>query len=76
MKLRDGRLTVTLFSRSGADGEKQWFVVPERSYRNEQRQWKSTHVLHPDDLLSMALLLQRVYSEHRVKIAADVKAAA
>jgi len=76
LKLRDRRLTVTMFSRTTADGEKQWFVVPERSYRNEQRAWQSTHVLHPDDLLAMALLLQRTYSEHRVKRADDAKKSA
>lgn len=67
LKLRDGRLSVTIFSRTNTDQEQQWFVVPERSYRNEKREWQSTHVLHPDDLLPMALLLQRAYSEHRVK---------
>lgn len=75
LKLRDGRLSVTIFSRTTAAEEKQWFVVPERSYRNEQRQWQSTHVLHPDDLLAMALLLQRAYSEHRTKIDEPSKSA-
>lgn len=76
LKLRDGRLTVTLFSRTTADEEKQWFVIPERSYRDEKREWQSTHVLHVDDLLPMALLLQRAYGEHRVKNADESKKSA
>lgn len=75
IKLRDGLLTVTVFSRTTAKKVKQLFVVPERSYRNDQEQWVTTHLLHPEDLLPMALLLQRAYSELRVKDAADAKKA-
>jgi hypothetical protein len=76
LKLRDGRLTVTLFSRTTGEGDTQWFAVPERSYRDSQQEWVSTHTLHPDDLLPMAQLLQQLYSEHRVTIADDSKKSA
>lgn len=73
VKLRDGLLAVTIFSRTTAKKVKQLFVVPERSYRDDKEQWVKTHILHPEDLLPMALLLQRAYSELRVKDADDAK---
>jgi hypothetical protein len=76
VKLRDGLLTVTVFSRSGAKKENQWFVVPERSYRNDKSEWVATHLLHPEDLLPMSLLLQRAYSELRVVKADESKKSA
>jgi len=76
IKLRDGLLTVTVFSRTTAKKVKQLFVVPERSYRNDQEQWVTTHLLHPEDLLPMSLLLQRAYSDMRVKEADEPKKSA
>ncbi|HQX51781.1 MAG TPA: hypothetical protein PLY87_09345 [Planctomycetaceae bacterium] len=68
-KLRDGCLSVTLFSRDNGKKEKNYFIVPERSYRNAKQAWETTHLLHPEDLLPMSLLLQRAYSDLRVNIA-------
>ena len=65
IKLRDGLLSVTVFSRSVDKKEKQYFVVPERSFRNDASEWITTHLLHPEDLLPMSLLLQRAYSDLR-----------
>jgi hypothetical protein len=67
LRLRDGCLSVTLFSRENAKKEKSYFLVPERSYRDADQKWVSTHLLHPEDLLPMSLLLQRAYSELRIK---------
>ena len=67
LRLRDGCLSVTLFSRENAKKEKSYFIVPERSYRDADQKWVTTHLLHPEDLLPMSLLLQRAYSDLRVK---------
>jgi hypothetical protein len=66
-KLKDGALSVTVFARSTGKDDVQLFVVPERAYRNKDKQWVSTHILHQDDLLPMSLLLMKVYSQMRHK---------
>jgi hypothetical protein len=73
LKLRDGSLTVTVFSRETGSKEKNLFVVPERSYRNAKQEWVTTHLLHPEDLLPMSLLLQRAYNDLRVTLAEVLK---
>ena len=73
LRLRDGCLTVTVFSREGTKKEKNYFIVPERSYRGAKQEWQTTHLLHPKDLLPMSLLLQRAYNDLRVSLADVLK---
>lgn len=65
LKLRDGTLTVTVFSKPNPKGDAQLFVVPERAYRDANKKWQTTHLLHPDDLLRMSALLQETYARLR-----------
>lgn len=73
IKLRDGLLSVTVFSRSVDKKEKQYFIVPERSYRNDASEWVTTHLLHPEDLLPMSLMFQKAYSDLRASEAVAKK---
>jgi len=66
-KLKDGPLSVTVFAKSKGKGEVHLFVVPERAYRNKDKKWVSTHLLHEEDLLRMSLLLMRTYAQLRHK---------
>jgi len=63
--LRDGVLTVTLFSKPRSKGGESQFVIPERSYRDESNKWVNTHILHVEDLLPMAQLLTDAYRQLR-----------
>ncbi|MEZ6055481.1 MAG: hypothetical protein R3C01_02130 [Planctomycetaceae bacterium] len=67
-KLKDGPLSVSLFAKSKDKGEVHLFVVPERVYRNKDKQWVSTHILHEEDLLRMSLLLTKAYDRLRHKL--------
>lgn len=64
-KLRDGTLTVSVFAKPAAKDKTHLFVVPERAYRDKNDEWKSTHLLHEEDLLRMSLLLSEAYSRLR-----------
>lgn len=66
-KLKDGPLSVSVFAKSKGKGEVHLFVVPERVYRNKDKQWVSTHLLHEEDLLRMSLLLMKTYAQLRHK---------
>ncbi|MEZ5942907.1 MAG: hypothetical protein R3C18_16060 [Planctomycetaceae bacterium] len=66
-KLKDGPLSVSVFAKSKGQGEVHLFVVPERAYRNKDKQWVSTHILHEEDLLRMSLLLMKTYAQLRHK---------
>lgn len=66
-KLRDGPLSVSVFAKSKAKGEVHLFVVPERAYRDKDKNWVSTHILHEEDLLRMSLLLMNTYARLRHK---------
>lgn len=65
LKLRDGSLTVTVFAKDKAKGGTHLFVVPERAYRDADKKWHSTHLLHEEDLLRMSLLLTKAYAQLR-----------
>lgn len=66
-KLKDGPLSVTVFARSKSKDEMHLFIVPERAYRNKDKEWVSTHILHQDDLLAMSQLLTKAYARLRHK---------
>ena len=67
-KLKDGALTVTVFVRNKDKEDQQIFIVPERTYKNKDNEWASTHILHQDDLLSMSLLLEKAYSRMKIQL--------
>ncbi len=66
LKLTDGRLSATVFTKAKGQGQVHQFIVPERAYRSaDEKSWTNTHLLHEEDLLPMAALLTRLYSELR-----------
>ncbi len=71
-KMRDGTLTVSVFSMERPKGDPYVFIVPERAYKKGE-DWFNTSTLHADDLLSMAFLLMQAHSKLRTKIQTETK---
>ncbi|MCA9111901.1 MAG: hypothetical protein KDA52_18250 [Planctomycetaceae bacterium] len=66
LKLTDGRLSATVFTKPKGKGQVHRFIIPERAYRNaDEKTWTNTHLLHEEDLLPMAALLTRTYQRLR-----------
>ena len=63
-KLKDGNISVTVFAKTKGK-DVHLFVVPERSYRDSNDKWHTTHILHEEDLLRLSLLLMKTYAHLR-----------
>lgn len=63
-KLKDGNISVTVFAKTKGK-DVHLFIVPERSYRNAEDKWHTTHILHEEDLPRLSLLLLRTYAHLR-----------
>ena len=63
-KLKDGNISVTVFAKTKGK-DVHLFVIPERSYRDKQDKWHTTHILHEEDLLRLSLLLMKTYAHLR-----------
>lgn len=63
-KLKDGSISVTVFAKTKGK-DVHLFIVPERSYRDAQDKWHTTHILHEEDLPRLSLLLLRTYAHLR-----------
>ena len=63
-KLKDGSISVTVFAKTKGK-DVHLFVVPERSYRDSNDKWHTTHILHEEDLLRLSLLLMKTYAHLR-----------
>ena len=66
LKVRDGALSVSVFSRARSKGDPYVFAVPERAYKKDE-DWVNTSTLHVDDLLPMAFLLMQTHARLKTK---------
>jgi len=67
LKLRDGSLNLTVFSKetvSRGKAREHSFVVLERSFQRDDA-WQSTNLLHVEDLLAAAEMLRLAYLKVR-----------
>ncbi len=72
-KLRIGVLQVTIWRNLGEKGN--WYsVIPTRSYKVDDDQWKETDSLGFDDLLTMAKLFDLAHTWIMHQQQADAKA--
>ncbi len=72
-KIRSGVLQVTIWRNSGEKGP--WYsVVPSRSYKKGDDEWKQTDSLGFDDLLTMAKLFSLAHTWIMHQRQADAKA--
>ena len=65
LKLRDGTLSVSVFSRERDKGDPYSVIVPERAYKDKSGKWINTSTLYESDLLQMSLLLQQIHARLR-----------
>jgi hypothetical protein len=68
LKLRDGTLSVSVFSKERAGAESYNVIVAERAYKDKSGKWVNTSVLYEGDLLQMALLLTQTYGRLKTAI--------
>jgi hypothetical protein len=72
-KFRDGVLQVTIWRNHGEKGN--WYsLVPARSYKKGDDEWKETDSLRFDDLLPMAKLFDQAHTWIMHQQQADAKA--
>ncbi len=62
-KLRDGRLTVTIWANATEDERTYYSVDLTKSYKDDADAWQETHSLNGDEVLKGARLLSRAYDE-------------
>ncbi|MBK6897644.1 MAG: hypothetical protein KA099_04030 [Alphaproteobacteria bacterium] len=60
LKLRDGRITLTVWKNSTDDDKSYYSIVLVRSYKSGD-DWKESTSLNPEDLLPAARLLSEAY---------------
>lgn len=72
LKVRDGALSVSAFSKARDKGDSYIFIVAERAYKKGET-WVNTSTLHVDDLLSMAFLMMQVHAKLKTKIETQKK---
>ena len=68
LKLRDGTLSVSVFSKERDKGDPYSVIVPERAYKDKSGKWINTSTLYEGDLLQMSLLLQQIHARLRTTI--------
>lgn len=73
LKLRDGTLSVSVFSKERDKGDPYSVIVPERAYKDKAGKWINTSTLYEGDLLQMALLLQQVHARLRTTVEAHLE---
>ncbi len=72
-KIRIGNLQATIWRNTSEKGN--WYsVVPSRSYKNGDDQWRETDALGQDDCLTMAHLLKQAFDWITAQQAVDRKA--
>ena len=62
-KLRDGRLTVTIWANATEDERTYYSVDLTKSYKDDDDAWQETHSLNGDEVLKASRLLARAYDE-------------
>lgn len=60
LKLRDGRLKLTVWKNASEEGKSFYSSVLTRSYK-EGEEWKESSSLSPEDLLPAARILSEAY---------------
>ena len=73
LKLRDGTLSVSVFSKDRPQGDPYSVIVPERAYKDKAGKWINTSTLYEGDLLQMAFLLMQTHAKLRTSIEAEKK---
>ena len=71
LKLRDGTLTVSVFSKQNAKGDPYSVIVPERAYKDREGKWVNTSTLYEGDLLQMSKLLAETHGQLRLTIVGE-----
>ena len=73
LKLRDGTLSVSVFSKDRPQGDPYSVIVPERAYKDKAGKWINTSTLYEGDLLQMAFLLMQTHAKLRTSIESEKK---
>jgi hypothetical protein len=73
LKLRDGTLSVSVFSKDRPQGDPYHVIVPERAYKDKSGKWVNTSTLYEGDLLQMALLLMQTHTRLKTSIESSEK---
>ena len=73
LKLRDGTLTVSVFSKQSTKGDPYSVIVPERAYKDKAGNWVNTSTLYEGDLLQMSKLLAETHGQLRLTIDGEKK---
>jgi len=71
LKLRDGTLSISVFSKERDKGDPYSVVVPERAYKDKSGKWINTSTLYEGDLLQMAFLLMQTHARLRTSIESE-----
>lgn len=62
--LKDGVLSVAIWSNKSKEGKDWKSFTIQRSYQDANKEWKNTTSLRAADLLKMAELLKKAYDQH------------
>jgi hypothetical protein len=61
--IKDGTLSVTIWTNKSKDGKDYNTFTPQRSYLDKEKKWQNTGSLRASDLLKMAELLKKAYDQ-------------